>query len=438
MFFAILDTLNALTHNDFYECLRMIPKGEHTLLLQRFQALWKRFCHHGCLIRNKVHVLCKVIVWLAMEQEVVYSDCDCGEVLHCLFGGMNDDFEHFWDSHWEKRPFFMTKAKSVENEARANLFGEGWSSGKNKFAIKEFMTRALACPLFSADELEASKVYEEIEENLGKSLIFEQDIRLVKSVNTGIGTVREIDYHKVTSDSYDTKDPLLFADIDTCINAYNSGYTIALRGMEFRSPHVAMIAEELAVCFGQVTVGANMYLTPSNAQGFKPHIDDHCVFVWQIIGSKAWKVWSSKYELPRLYTQHVEVSNNYEEDALSLILNEGSVLYIPRGFPHEATTEKQTLNITEPLVPCIDCKVSSEDLTTNLKPKYSNGIIAQEFEECRDKFKVASPVALTGTDVVPVAGRSQKRLKDSHETFRRETDESLHITFGVEIEPPFE
>ena len=59
----------------------------------------------------------------------------------------------------------MTKAKSVENEARANLFGEGWSSRKDKFVIREFMTRALACPLFNADEVEASKVYEEIEEN---------------------------------------------------------------------------------------------------------------------------------------------------------------------------------------------------------------------------------------------------------------------------------
>ena len=48
--------------------------------------------------------------------------------------------------------------------------------------------------------------------------------------------------------------------------------------------------------------GANVYLTPSNAQGFAPHFDDIEAFVLQLEGQKRWRVYKPKTEndlLPR-------------------------------------------------------------------------------------------------------------------------------------------
>ncbi|XP_022718182.1 bifunctional lysine-specific demethylase and histidyl-hydroxylase NO66-like isoform X5 [Durio zibethinus] len=99
----------------------------------------------------------------------------------------------------------------------------------------------------------------------------------------------------------------------------------------------------LASVFGQPSAGANLYLTPPNSQGLARHYDDHCVFVCQIFGSKQWKIFSQpNVQLPRLYDpcniQNGEGIDNSRADCYHFLLNEGDVLYIPRGFPHEACT----------------------------------------------------------------------------------------------------
>ncbi|XP_038994514.1 uncharacterized protein LOC120118552 isoform X4 [Hibiscus syriacus] len=85
-----------------------------------------------------------------------------------------------------------------------------------------------------------------------------------------------------------------------------------------------------------------MYLTPPNSQGLARHYDDHCVFVCQIFGSKQWKIFSRPNgQLPRLYDTCNILNNetiDSARDCYHFLLNEGDVLYIPRGFPHEACT----------------------------------------------------------------------------------------------------
>lgn len=54
--------------------------------------------------------------------------------------------------------------------------------------------------------------------------------------------------------------------------------------------------------FGCV-VGSNIYITPSNAQGFAPHYDDVDVFIIQVEGRKLWKLYDSiceEDELPEV------------------------------------------------------------------------------------------------------------------------------------------
>eukprot|EP00897_Mesotaenium_endlicherianum_P006039 jgi/Mesen1/5463/ME000273S04698 len=90
-----------------------------------------------------------------------------------------------------------------------------------------------------------------------------------------------------------------------CRRAHASGYTVALRALQYRCREVADASQALASDFGQASVGANLYLTPPAAQGLDLHRDDHCVFVCQLAGRKEWRVappLSGPGLLPRLYS----------------------------------------------------------------------------------------------------------------------------------------
>lgn len=97
-------------------------------------------------------------------------------------------------------------------------------------------------------------------------------------------------------------------------------------------------------------VGANIYLTPRNSQGFAPHYDDIEAFVLQIEGEKEWSVYPPRNEVETLPR---ESSDNFQQDeigapALTVTLRPGDLLYFPRGWIHQAKTvcNKHSLHIT--------------------------------------------------------------------------------------------
>lgn len=419
---GVLEALDILTCNNFYESLWRVPQDSRVSILKALQIIWKRF-HNNCyplLDSGHVRVLAKMIVWLAMEQETLDegSNDDCKNVVEVFFGGMEAQFEHFWNEHWEHSPF-LTDESGIGVQVRNN-FVRAWHGDSDIFLLRKLLSTTSACPPFSCDELETSQVYKEIEEELGRPLVFGQDIRLVKSVcrngclqPCSTHTVLEEDYHKVESH---VETVCMDADVNTCGSAYKLGYTIALRGLEFRCPQIATIAEALAVCFGQATVGANLYMTPLNAQGFKPHFDDHCVLVWQLRGWKVWKLWAPEVFLPRLYSQGTELERGCqdEEGACKLWLKEGNLLYIPRGFPHAATTQVNA-QVPEGMVP---------------------PMVDTHNEGCLNRKKHAwGPLAPNFLDSCSCM---EKTWKDSLQAIERNMEQSLHITFGVEVEPPFD
>ncbi|KAI5428096.1 hypothetical protein KIW84_033194 [Lathyrus oleraceus] len=67
--------------------------------------------------------------------------------------------------------------------------------------------------------------------------------------------------------------------VSTSAKAYKEGYTVALRGLEFRYPGIAAIADTLALMFGQLSIGANLYLTPPNSQANLENDGDFLYFV---------------------------------------------------------------------------------------------------------------------------------------------------------------
>ncbi|EEC45501.1 predicted protein, partial [Phaeodactylum tricornutum CCAP 1055/1] len=90
-------------------------------------------------------------------------------------------------------------------------------------------------------------------------------------------------------------------------------------------------------------IGANAYLTPpSGSQGFAPHYDDIEAFCLQLEGKKRWKVYAplqKSERLPRTSSEdYVEADLRDVEPALDVVLKPGDVLYMPRGWIHQACT----------------------------------------------------------------------------------------------------
>ncbi|KAI5084006.1 hypothetical protein GOP47_0000175 [Adiantum capillus-veneris] len=446
----VLEALDMLSSNNCFESLRKVSQGSRVSILKALQIIWKRF-RNNCdprLRDGHAYVLAKMIVWLAMAlenfDEGLISRCE--DVVEIFFGGTEVEFEHFWDEHWEHSPFLIYE-NAIGGKVRCNLL-KAWQCDGDSLFLKKLLSSTLTCPPFSCDELETSQIYSEIENDLGKLLIFGQDIRLVKSVCT-VGcwepcsncAFLEEDYHKIDARKMESSERsnCLDTNVNTFVTAYELGYTIALRGLEFRCSHIADIAEALAVCFGQATVGANLYMTPLNAQGFKPHYDDHCVFVWQLAGSKFWNLWDPETLLPRLYSQDTKLERGYadEEDACKLSLKEGNILYIPRGFPHAANTRVNTLTpdklcCTFPKFAQKGNDLGSESCVQgdDLMP-----VVDADSEGCLNRKKHE-----WGALSTYFSGNCSclKKLKDSQQAICTKMVPSLHITFGVEVEPPFD
>jgi len=90
-------------------------------------------------------------------------------------------------------------------------------------------------------------------------------------------------------------------------------------------------------------VRSNAYLTPLDSQGFASHYDDVDVFLLQLEGYKRWRVYApfrKREVLPRESSRdyaNKEVDENGEQ-LMDKVLRPGDVLYLPRGWIHQAKT----------------------------------------------------------------------------------------------------
>ncbi|CAD6259212.1 unnamed protein product [Miscanthus lutarioriparius] len=263
-------------------------------------------------------------------------------VRESIFGQTVSDFETFVLAYWEKSPNLYRRKQSTQKgspvfAALHSTFNLGTAPDP---IIESLIKGLVSCPAIASDELGINSFLHEVHDSLGDSAKYRQDIRVMRTQDpndqTSSGCVTEEHFFD---------DGTVFIDedafIEKCKHAFKNGYSIALRGMEFRSEKVAAIASALADLFGQPSVGANIYFSPARSQGLARHYDDHCVLVWQLLGSKKWMIWpNQKPFLPRLYEPFDPLDGTlYENSGRVEVLLEGDMMYIPRGYVHEARTD---------------------------------------------------------------------------------------------------
>jgi hypothetical protein len=123
------------------------------------------------------------------------------------------------------------------------------------------------------------------------------------------------------------------------------GATLILGDVHSLDEKVGHLAASLSSELGE-PVRINLYFSQPSHQGFNRHYDTHDVFILQLDGYKGWKLFDCPVNFP-LFDQKEHQTIAPEISRLECRLEPGDVLYIPRGYWHEAVAQTEpSLHLT--------------------------------------------------------------------------------------------
>jgi len=192
--------------------------------------------------------------------------------------------------------------------------------------------------------------------------------------------------------------------VEAVLGDMRDGGTLVLDQLHHREPNLRLLCRVLAAELGH-RFQTNLYLTPSHGKGFSPHWDNHDVFILQVVGSKDWKIEKQRRALPGKGESMSDEGRELRGDLDTFLLEQGDLIYIPRGFVHAAECGSEpSLHITLGVT-----GVFWEDL---LHAAVTAAILRDE------RLRHALPLGFVRTSDDPVA----KRLKG---IFRELADETF-------------
>lgn len=142
-----------------------------------------------------------------------------------------------------------------------------------------------------------------------------------------------------------------YIDRGAVADHYRGGATIILNQAHQYEPSLARFCRALELLFS-CHVQTNIYLTPPNAQGFRTHYDNHCVFVLQVEGEKDWRLYDKPVDTPFRGERFESGRHDKGELRNEFKLRAGDCAYVPRGMMHDAVSAGNTasLHITVGLI----------------------------------------------------------------------------------------
>lgn len=137
------------------------------------------------------------------------------------------------------------------------------------------------------------------------------------------------------------------ADINLVYKNYLAGSSLVMSGLQETWEPLAKFSRKLERELSH-PVAIVAYLTPPNAHGIQPHFDTQENLLLQVHGTKHWKVYPEIRQLPKVEGAYTLVPKAaLPAPILEVTLHPGDVLYVPRGFAHEAVAgDEPSLHIT--------------------------------------------------------------------------------------------
>jgi ribosomal protein L16 Arg81 hydroxylase len=115
------------------------------------------------------------------------------------------------------------------------------------------------------------------------------------------------------------------------------GGTLVMNRLEVKSSKIRRLCMSIAELCGRKTI-ANGYVTKFGSGSFGKHWDTHDVFAVQLFGRKQWKLFKPTMELPTRNQTSKNVKETCPDSPVfDGILEQGDILYVPRGWWHEVS-----------------------------------------------------------------------------------------------------
>lgn len=123
---------------------------------------------------------------------------------------------------------------------------------------------------------------------------------------------------------------------DVLYQYMKDGATLILNKVQLHSAVVHDYCMTIAQFVGE-KANANAYAAFGGDNALGKHWDTHDVFALQLIGRKRWKLFQPTFEKPLGHQKSIHHRAECpEEPALDIVLEAGDLLYVPRGWWHEA------------------------------------------------------------------------------------------------------
>ena len=169
-------------------------------------------------------------------------------------------------------------------------------------------------------------------------LFYGRDLNVTKYTKDETGAKRRLTLDKSPQTPEEEESGVKIVNTELWTN-YEKGCTIRLLCPHKHEDKVHALLSTLELEL-QCMIGSNAYLTPPNAsQGFAPHFDDIEAFCLQLQGSKRWKVYEPTLKLPRASSEDFTAKEvEGLTQVMDVTLEEGDLLYMPRGWIHQACT----------------------------------------------------------------------------------------------------
>ena len=169
-------------------------------------------------------------------------------------------------------------------------------------------------------------------------------------------------------------------DVDRVCRLFRDGATLIINGADRFFPRIDEFCQVVEAEL-RIRVQPNIYVTPATERGFSVHYDDHDVFIMQIFGTKLWRLYRSAVTLPCRASGDAFAKHDPGEPAQTFDLHPGDLLYIPRGYLHDAVAREGLTG----------------HITFGLHPHYLFDIVDELAQAARDReaFRRAVPPRLS-------------------------------------------
>ena len=124
------------------------------------------------------------------------------------------------------------------------------------------------------------------------------------------------------------------------------GASVVMNDVDSLSPGLVSVSDALEGA-GLGKAQANVYISWQSHKAFHSHFDTHDVWAVQVEGEKYWNIWEGRAEWPIAHPVFKGLGQEHHDRAKGklrgkVLVKTGDLLYLPRGWYHDALAEAPT------------------------------------------------------------------------------------------------